>query len=115
MIINLVSNWKCPIENFKSSFKSSFSQNILNLKLLQHIAINNHIFIDKLALLLSDSTSGGFISVSQASPEDRHLNKMQANGYENPTYKYFEKSSPSNQTGQPLIEREQHDPSVVVA
>lgn len=24
------------------------------------------------------------------SPEDRHVSVMQANGYENPTYKYFE-------------------------
>ncbi|KAK2707349.1 hypothetical protein QYM36_015137 [Artemia franciscana] len=33
----------------------------------------------------------GFIEVDQhASPEERHVANMQVNGYENPTYKYFE-------------------------
>jgi len=33
----------------------------------------------------------GFIEVDQAvSPEERHVANMQINGYENPTYKYFE-------------------------
>jgi len=33
----------------------------------------------------------GFIEVSQkAAPEERHVNTMQINGYENPTYRYFE-------------------------
>jgi amyloid beta A4 protein len=33
----------------------------------------------------------GFVEVDQtASPEERHLAAMQMNGYENPTYKYFE-------------------------
>ncbi|KAM7315180.1 amyloid-beta-like protein isoform X2 [Ixodes scapularis] len=36
----------------------------------------------------------GFVQVDQgalpASPEERHLASMQVNGYENPTYKYFE-------------------------
>jgi amyloid beta A4 protein len=27
-----------------------------------------------------------------ASPEERHIAEMQINGYENPTYKYFEES-----------------------
>jgi amyloid beta A4 protein len=35
----------------------------------------------------------GFMEVDQsASPEDRHIANMQINGYENPTYKYFEES-----------------------
>ncbi|XP_014234357.1 amyloid-beta-like protein [Trichogramma pretiosum] len=35
--------------------------------------------------------SQGFIEVDQAaSPEERHVANMQINGYENPTYKYFE-------------------------
>ena len=33
----------------------------------------------------------GFVEVDQsASPEERHVANMQINGYENPTYKYFE-------------------------
>lgn len=33
----------------------------------------------------------GFIEVDQAAtPEERHVANMQINGYENPTYKYFE-------------------------
>eukprot|EP00096_Caligus_rogercresseyi_P011048 TRINITY_DN422_c0_g2_i1.p1 TRINITY_DN422_c0_g2~~TRINITY_DN422_c0_g2_i1.p1 ORF type:complete len:380 (+),score=112.00 TRINITY_DN422_c0_g2_i1:1362-2501(+) len=35
----------------------------------------------------------GFVEVDQAaSPEERHVANMQINGYENPTYKYFEAS-----------------------
>lgn len=35
--------------------------------------------------------SQGFIEVDQAAtPEERHVANMQVNGYENPTYKYFE-------------------------
>ncbi|RWS28397.1 beta-amyloid-like protein, partial [Leptotrombidium deliense] len=35
--------------------------------------------------------SQGFVEVDQsASPEERHVANMQINGYENPTYKYFE-------------------------
>lgn len=35
--------------------------------------------------------SQGFVEVDQAaSPEERHVASMQANGYENPTFKYFE-------------------------
>ncbi|XP_013775191.1 beta-amyloid-like protein [Limulus polyphemus] len=33
----------------------------------------------------------GFVEVNQAvTPEERHVSNMQINGYENPTYKYFE-------------------------
>ena len=33
----------------------------------------------------------GFIEVDQSiTPEERHVANMQINGYENPTYKYFE-------------------------
>jgi amyloid beta A4 protein len=33
----------------------------------------------------------GFVEVDPAaSPEERHMANMQMNGYENPTYKYFE-------------------------
>jgi amyloid beta A4 protein len=36
----------------------------------------------------------GFIEVdTAASPEEKHVANMQINGYENPTYKYFEASS----------------------
>jgi len=36
----------------------------------------------------------GFVEVDQtASPEERHVANMQMNGYENPTYKYFEASA----------------------
>lgn len=36
----------------------------------------------------------GFVKVDQAaSPEERHVANMQINGYENPTYKYFETHS----------------------
>lgn len=35
--------------------------------------------------------SQGFVEVDQAAtPEERHVHNMQINGYENPTYKYFE-------------------------
>nr|CAI5867932.1 unnamed protein product [Callosobruchus analis] len=35
--------------------------------------------------------SQGFVEVDQAiTPEERHVHNMQINGYENPTYKYFE-------------------------
>lgn len=32
----------------------------------------------------------GFLPVETSNPEDKHLNNMQLNGYENPTYKFFE-------------------------
>lgn len=35
----------------------------------------------------------GFLPVDTMNPEDRHINAMQTNGYENPTYKYFESGS----------------------
>lgn len=36
-------------------------------------------------------SSSGFVEVDNAtSPEERHVTNMQLNGYENPTYKYFE-------------------------
>ena len=36
----------------------------------------------------------GFVEVDQAaSPEEKHIASMQMNGYENPTYKYFEATS----------------------
>lgn len=36
----------------------------------------------------------GFVEVDQAAtPEERHVANMQINGYENPTYKYFESQS----------------------
>ena len=39
--------------------------------------------------------SQGFVEVDQAvSPEERHVANMQINGYENPTYKYFEAAQP---------------------
>merc|ERR1712079_131713 len=39
-------------------------------------------------------TKEGFIEVdTAASPEEKHVANMQINGYENPTYKYFEASS----------------------
>ncbi|CAG5124439.1 unnamed protein product, partial [Candidula unifasciata] len=37
------------------------------------------------------SVSHGYVEVNpSASPEEKHLANMQMNGYENPTYKYFE-------------------------
>lgn len=48
--------------------------------LLTFLAYNNFFFCFK-----------GFIEVDQAAtPEERHVANMQINGYENPTYKYFE-------------------------
>jgi amyloid beta A4 protein len=38
-------------------------------------------------------TRDGFIEVDAATPEERHMAAMQMNGYENPTYKYFEAST----------------------
>jgi hypothetical protein len=36
-------------------------------------------------------SNNGFVEVDQAgSPEERHVANMQMNGYENPTYRYFE-------------------------
>ena len=38
----------------------------------------------------------GFVEIDQAaaaSPEERHVANMQMNGYENPTYKYFESNA----------------------
>ncbi len=32
----------------------------------------------------------GFLPVETTNPEERLVNAMQTNGYENPTYKYFE-------------------------
>lgn len=43
-----------------------------------------------LIIKISNDTQG-FIEVDQAAtPEERHVANMQINGYENPTYKYFE-------------------------
>ena len=40
----------------------------------------------------------GFVEIDQsaanaASPEEKHVANMQMNGYENPTYKYFESNA----------------------
>ncbi len=32
----------------------------------------------------------GFLPVDTQNPEERHISNMQLNGYENPTYKFFE-------------------------
>jgi hypothetical protein len=32
----------------------------------------------------------GFMPVEQSNPEDQQISNMQLNGYENPTYKFFE-------------------------
>ena len=32
----------------------------------------------------------GFVPVETTNPEDKHISNMQINGYENPTYKFFE-------------------------
>lgn len=40
-----------------------------------------------------ESDAGCFFSQkvdAAVTPEERHLSKMQQNGYENPTYKFFE-------------------------
>lgn len=40
-----------------------------------------------------ESDAGSFFSQkvdAAVTPEERHLSKMQQNGYENPTYKFFE-------------------------
>lgn len=43
------------------------------------------------------ASNHGFVEVDQAaSPEERHVANMQMNGYENPTYKYFEMNTGSN-------------------
>jgi len=43
---------------------------------------------------MSNSSSSivkhGFLPVETTNPEERLVNAMQTNGYENPTYKYFE-------------------------
>lgn len=42
----------------------------------------------------STPSNQGFTEVDQAAtPEERHVANMQTNGYENPTYKYFEAQS----------------------
>jgi amyloid beta A4 protein len=42
---------------------------------------------------VSSPQQQGFVEVNQlASPEERHIANMQINGYENPTYKYFEET-----------------------
>lgn len=42
-------------------------------------------------MLKISNVKQGFIEVDQAAtPEERHVANMQINGYENPTYKYFE-------------------------
>lgn len=43
------------------------------------------------AILRQKSRWGGAeMEVEDATAEDKHVNAMQVNGYENPTYKYFE-------------------------
>lgn len=42
----------------------------------------------------SSRTAAGVTEIDPAaSPEERHVASMQMNGYENPTYKYFEMGS----------------------
>lgn len=36
------------------------------------------------------SIKHGFIPIETSNPEDKHVNNMQINGYENPTYKFYE-------------------------
>ena len=39
----------------------------------------------------SSRSRQGFMAVNQnVSPEEQHVSSMQMNGYENPTYRYFE-------------------------
>ena len=51
-------------------------------------------FTPQLMVFLTADFLQGFVEVDQtASPEERHVANMQMNGYENPTYKYFEASA----------------------
>ncbi len=43
-----------------------------------------------MANLSSSIVKHGFLPVETTNPEERLINAMQTNGYENPTYKYFE-------------------------
>ena len=47
----------------------------------------------------------GFVEVDQttvgASPEERHVASMQMNGYENPTYKFFEMNTSNGNNAPP--------------
>ncbi|VDK50851.1 unnamed protein product [Gongylonema pulchrum] len=43
-----------------------------------------------IALARRRSRHRGFIEVDICTPEERHVNGMQVNGYENPTYSFFD-------------------------
>uniref|UniRef100_A0A0N5BLB4 A4_EXTRA domain-containing protein n=1 Tax=Strongyloides papillosus TaxID=174720 RepID=A0A0N5BLB4_STREA len=44
--------------------------------------------------LYSKNRHSGFVEVDVCTPEERHVNSMQINGYENPTYTYFDANAP---------------------
>jgi len=52
-----------------------------------------YVLIKRNRLRAQSIVKHGFLPVDTANPEDKHVNSMQTNGYENPTYKYFESNS----------------------
>uniref|UniRef100_A0A672QXI0 Amyloid-beta A4 protein n=1 Tax=Sinocyclocheilus grahami TaxID=75366 RepID=A0A672QXI0_SINGR len=84
---NLFSNWMFLAEDMGSNKGA-----IIGL-MVGGVVIATVIVITLVMLRKKQYTSihHGVIEVDAAvTPEERHLNKMQQNGYENPTYKFFE-------------------------
>lgn len=82
--MTLIKTWK---------WESFNRENFISCKFL--LKSQNNIFISRFAkkfhLFNNVFRFQGFIEVDQAAtPEERHVANMQINGYENPTYKYFE-------------------------
>uniref|UniRef100_A0A0K0E4K2 A4_EXTRA domain-containing protein n=1 Tax=Strongyloides stercoralis TaxID=6248 RepID=A0A0K0E4K2_STRER len=58
------------------------------------------VFLVAAITLYSRNRHSGFVEVDVCTPEERHVNNMQVNGYENPTYTYYDASvivKPSNE------------------
>uniref|UniRef100_A0AC35U3T7 A4_EXTRA domain-containing protein n=1 Tax=Rhabditophanes sp. KR3021 TaxID=114890 RepID=A0AC35U3T7_9BILA len=51
-------------------------------------------------LFYSRNKHAGFMEVDVTSPEEKHVNGMQINGYENPTYSFFDANAPDVTTKQ---------------
>uniref|UniRef100_A0A673C9C6 Amyloid-beta A4 protein n=1 Tax=Sphaeramia orbicularis TaxID=375764 RepID=A0A673C9C6_9TELE len=92
---NLVQNSKNMISNLSVFFAEDVGSNkgaIIGL-MVGGVVIATVIVITLVMLRKKQYTSihHGVIEVDAAvTPEERHLSKMQQNGYENPTYKFFE-------------------------
>uniref|UniRef100_A0A0N4ZW97 A4_EXTRA domain-containing protein n=1 Tax=Parastrongyloides trichosuri TaxID=131310 RepID=A0A0N4ZW97_PARTI len=74
--------------------QSTFTSNLL---IYGFVGTLCSVFVVVAITLYSRNRHSGFVEVDVCTPEERHVNGMQVNGYENPTYTYFDANAPLKQ------------------